>query len=160
MLTFVSFLIGCLNTVSVGETAVKVLMFDSSFSYRVKWLKEKSAANIMWLRFLCPFPHYSASGDAHVFYFDPLSIGSGRASLAPSVIYCGFSRLLCLAVSMLPGCRQCSRGEDVKGIHGIPMRYLKHGCISRVILCILFCVEFGDRRDCVWQAGGVHVAWL
>lgn len=59
----------CPCTISIEETVVKVLIFDSSFSYRQEWPKGKSTANTMCLLFLCPFPHYSASGDADDFSF-------------------------------------------------------------------------------------------
>ena len=62
----------CLHTVSIEETAVQVLMFDSSLSDRQEWPKGKSTANTTWLHFLCLFPDYSASGDADVFFFHPL----------------------------------------------------------------------------------------
>lgn len=31
--------------------------------------------------------------------------------------------------SVLPGCRQRSRGDDTEGIRGIPMRHVKRGCV-------------------------------
>lgn len=46
----------CLHAVSIEETAMRVLMFDSSFSYRQEWPKGQSAANTMWVTFSVPVP--------------------------------------------------------------------------------------------------------
>lgn len=97
-------------------------MFDRRFLYRQEWPKGKSTAKTMWLHFLCPFPHYSASGDADVF-----SLICCPQPQLWNCFFSSFAHLLQLFMAVvfscafaLPGCRQCPHGEDVEGVHGIP----------------------------------------